>query len=86
MSKRDPRTREVEAIVKAIHPALSGQPPEIQGAVLADLLATFIAGHHPALREEILTLHVDAVRTLIPHNELEIFARRGGKPEGWEPS
>ena len=86
MSKPDPRIIEAEAIVKTIMPLLAGKPPEIQGAVLADLLATFIAAHHPALRDEILKMHVDVVRNLIPHNEAEIFARHGGKPQGWEPS
>lgn len=60
---------------------LAGHGPEVQGAVLADLLATYLAGHfvaegeddNPAqtadLREQLLQLHVAAVRTLIPVNE-----------------
>ena len=47
----DPRT--VAPIVDAIKLMLVGKPPEIQGAVLADLLAIFLAGHRSKLREEI---------------------------------
>jgi len=84
MSKVHPR--DVDRIVETIRPLLAGKPPELQGAVLADLLAMFIAGHHPGLREEILTLHIAAVRELVPPNEAIIMDRRGGKPPGWEPS
>ena len=77
---------DVERIVDRIRPVLAGHPPELQGAVLADLLAMWIAGHHPVLRDEILTLHIDGVRKLIAPNEAAIFDQRGGKPPGWEPN
>lgn len=75
---------DVDRIVHRIATKLKGKPPELQGAVLADLLAMFIAGHHPALREEILRLHIDTVRKLIEPNAAMIFERVGGKPEGWD--
>jgi hypothetical protein len=50
--------------------------------VLADLVSLFIAGHHPAFREELLALHIETVRQLIPASEKEIFP--DGKPEGWD--
>lgn len=69
----------VEPIVEKICPLLAGHPPEIQSAVLADLLAMFLAGHQgadaPALREEILRLHIATVRDLIPVNERMIRER-----------
>ena len=69
----------VEQIVKAISPLLAGHSPEIQGAVLADLLAMFLAGHvgsdADAVREEILRLHIETVRELIPVNEEIIKVR-----------
>jgi hypothetical protein len=77
--------RHVDRIVNRIRPLLAGKPPELQGAVLADLLAMFLAGHHPGLREEILQLHIKAVRDLIGPNEAEIFERHG-KPPGWSPN
>jgi hypothetical protein len=80
----DRQTQLAIAISKTIQPLLAGHPPEIQGAVLADLLSLWIAGHHPALREEALEQHIKAVRELVAPSEAEIFERRGGRPEGWE--
>jgi hypothetical protein len=84
---RDPEiermAREASSISAQIEPLLHGRGPELQGAVLADLLAMFIAGHHPGLREEILQMHIGAVRGLIPVCEAQIFEQHGGKPEGW---
>ena len=68
--------RAVEPIVAAISPLLAGHPSPIQGAVLADLLATWLAGHiilgdpagTDALRERLLAFHLVAVRELIPIN------------------
>lgn len=74
----------VLALSKRLQRLLAGKPPEFQGAVLADLLSLFIAGHHPALREEILQIHNAKVRELIAPSEQQIFEQRGGKPEGWE--
>lgn len=55
-----------------IHPLLAGLHSRIQGAVLADLLAAWLAGHHGAnaadtmaFREELLALHTEAVRRLV---------------------
>jgi hypothetical protein len=80
MSKVDPR--KVDPVVARIRLLLAGLGPEIQGAVLADLLAIFLAGHHPALREEVLAMTIDCARKLVAPNEAEIFS--DGKPEGWE--
>jgi hypothetical protein len=52
---------------------LAGKDAPIQSAVLADLLATLLAGHidpeseenTKAVREEVLTLHLWGVRTLL---------------------
>jgi hypothetical protein len=62
-------------IVECIRPLLSGQPAGVQGAVLADLLAIFLAGHRsdtPAhteqVREAALAFHIETVRKLIPVN------------------
>lgn len=57
---------DVEPLVERIKPLLAGKPPELQGAVLAELLAMFIAGHHPDLRSKILALHFRATMNLIP--------------------
>ena len=73
----------VSDLVWEIEPHLAGQPPFVQGAVLADLLATWLAGHfagsaaeNAALREELLAAHIAVVRALIPENEAEILSRQ----------
>jgi hypothetical protein len=63
---------EAERIIKAIRPILAGHSPDVQGAVLLELLAMYIAGHAPQLREEILALHVETVRELVPVVEHEL--------------
>lgn len=69
----------VDDLVARICPLLSGHPPEIIGAVLADLLAMLLAGHQgpcvDEFREEILRLHINAVRDLIKPNEQMILER-----------
>jgi hypothetical protein len=70
------REREITRAVERIRPILAGQPPEIQGAVLADLLAIWLAGHHvagderatQALRAEMLAAHLQGVAELVPVN------------------
>jgi hypothetical protein len=59
-----------------VHPLLAGYPPEMQAAALADLLATWLAGHHVAgdadatrrMRAELLATHCAAVRELTSIN------------------
>jgi hypothetical protein len=68
--------RLVEQIRPVLFPLLAGHPPEIQGAVLADLTAIWLAGHvqrddpelTAKLREALLDLHITAVRELLPIN------------------
>jgi hypothetical protein len=77
--KRDPLDAaavEAATVARAIQPLLAGRSPEVQSAVLADLVAMWLAGHlfldgadATALREEFLAMFVDAVRKLIPINE-----------------
>jgi len=71
---------DVPRIVQDIRPLLDGHPPEIQSAVLADLLAIWLASHlirgHPeqtdAIREKLLDLHIAMVRDLVAVNATEI--------------
>lgn len=78
--------KEVERIVASICPMLAARPPQIQGAALADLLATWIAGHAipgetieiDALRERILELHIEMVRRLIILNAARLWAETEG--------
>ncbi len=76
---QEPDPHDVEPIVERIRPLLAGHRPEIQGAVLADLLATWLAGHMgegaDRVREELLRMHIEMVRKLIPVNETMILER-----------
>jgi hypothetical protein len=63
--------RESQALVARIRPLLAGRSPEIQGAVLCDLLALWLAGHYRMGDEMIetqLQLWLGCVRKLVPVN------------------
>ena len=70
----------IAQLIEHIRPILAGQPAPVQGAVLADLLATWLAGHidstgrrqTEALREELLKHHLATVRALVPVNAAHI--------------
>jgi hypothetical protein len=75
----------VEARATTLHHHLRGMPPELQGAVISHLLATWIAGHQAEpgaeeklamFRDELLNQHIDLVRTLIPLEEARIATLR----------
>lgn len=68
-----PTPAKAERLSRRIQPLLHGQPPEIVGAVLGELVAMFVVGHHVELREEILRLHLELVRDLIPITEQEMW-------------
>ena len=56
---------------------LAGRNPQAQGAILLELVATFIVGNAPPVREEQLAIFVDSVRNLIPIMEKIIFGEKG---------
>jgi len=64
--------RQSGELVKEIGAILAGKPVDVQGAVLVELLAMFIGGHAPPIREEILELHVATVRAIVPTVEQEL--------------
>lgn len=76
--------QEVEALVQRMRPLLAGRASQVQGAALADLLAIFVAGHiikgdpgkTQAMRERLLTLHIDVVRQLVDVNSETIHGER----------
>lgn len=65
----DPRfeqaARQSEQIIDRIRPLLGGQPPELQGIIVAELLAIWLAGHHPDLRDDLLKLALDTLPELV---------------------
>lgn len=68
----------VRDMVSEIGTILHGKGPAIQGAVLADLLAMWLAGHVAGedteeIRRDLLESHIKVVRELIPENEKVIL-------------
>ena len=68
-----PDVQAVLELQRRIMPVLAGHGGATQGAVLAELLAMWVAGHRAAtepsrtlLREDILRMHLALVRELIP--------------------
>jgi hypothetical protein len=67
---------QVEPIAAKIRPLLAGHDPMIQSAVLADLLAIYLAGFWVpgdpestrSQRDELLSLHLALVHVLLPIN------------------
>lgn len=74
-----------DAIRDAIRPMLAGRDPSVQGAAMADLLAMWLAGHAPALREELLDEHLKVVRELIVVNEHLMFGDAGHPAKDFTP-
>lgn len=78
--QRDDR---IAMVTRVCELALQGQGPEVQGAVLVDLVSMYFAGHHPTVREEMIEVFINGMRSLIGVNEQILFERHGGMPEGW---
>jgi len=76
-TSKSENARLAEDIVDDIKPILAGHPPDVQGAVIADLLAIFLIGYPPQMREEVLEFHIDAVRELIDVEDALAFGPAG---------
>jgi len=70
---------------KKIRPILSGLGPTHQCGVLADLVATWLAGHAPAARADVFEVLLLMIRELVPENEREIFGQAGHPSAGNGP-
>lgn len=86
-ARRPPQTFEgddahIGEKIERIKIVIAGTNPATQAAALADLVALFLAGQHPHLREQLLLHHVTTVRELVPPNEAKLFADTG-YPAGW---
>ena len=76
----DSEVDEVKTLVDRISPILHGQHRQVQGAVLADLLARWLAGHCVPddrfktilVRGRILHQHVKIVRDLTKVNAMQM--------------
>jgi hypothetical protein len=82
MTKVEEQIRRSQALVKQIQPMLAGQGPEAQAAALADLVAMWLAGHHPSLRYGQLAQFFVAVVKLSVINEKMMFGDAGFPKDG----
>lgn len=73
----DEFARECFDIVARLKPLIAGHGPAMQGAVLADLISLWVAGHEPASREGMMDLLFDHASALVPESEKEIFGEAG---------
>ena len=72
-----PGINKVRDICEDIYPLLHGQEHVVVAAVLGDLLARFIAGHHPDIRDKVMNAMIKYIKQLIPVNEQEMFGDAG---------
>ena len=60
-------------MVERIKPILAGNDPGVQGAVLAELLSLWLAGHSPPeVRVDLLKMHIETVCELTKLNAPEL--------------
>jgi len=69
---REKMQRASGMIVEPMRLLFANHGPDVQGAALVELLAIYIAGHHPKVRAETLRLMLHAMRELVPIVEIEI--------------
>jgi hypothetical protein len=73
----DQAARMVAQMTDRMKDMLAGFPPDVQGAILADLTAIWLAGHAPSIRDELYSEHVRLIWPLVEANEKLIFGNKG---------
>jgi len=73
----DQLIHEVDGLVADIKPLLAGRHPGVQGAALAELVALWVAGHAPMIRDTIVRGHIEVIDKLVPLAERELFGPLG---------
>lgn len=58
-------TRVSDELIEKIRPLLAGHPPALQGIVVVELLAIWLAGHDPVYRDTLLMLQLKTLPELI---------------------
>jgi hypothetical protein len=75
---------QIEQLTGQIRPLLAGKDPMVQSAVLADLLAMWLAGHFVQgdrdetrkLRADLLRMHLETVERLTEINAMQMGTNR----------
>lgn len=68
-------------LVELLRPAFAGVAAEITGAALGELLAIFVAGHHPGMRDEAFNMVFNLARDLVSPTIEEMIANGSAPPE-----
>jgi len=63
---------------------LATQPPQLQGAIIADLMAMFLARFPSELRADLLEGHVATVIKMIPIRDKQLQTAQGGNETNGE--
>ena len=79
MEAQPPDSERVDQISKEMQPFLYGLHPGEQGAILADLLAVWLAGHPAIFHERLIDAHINGVRRLLPLY-IELHNDKSAKP------
>lgn len=82
MDDEKQQMRDIERAIKEIAPILEGRDPQIQGAILGELVSMFFAGIDPRIREESIAIFERYVRNLIAINE-EIIKDQYDSDDPW---
>ena len=77
MTEGEDLVRTWQEITASIRPLLAGHSPIAQGAVLADLVAMFFAGHHPKRRAMLMEGWMSTVNGL-----MAVYGKEN-MPDGW---
>ena len=73
----DSTVERAHQVAETIRPMLAGHGPDVQGAVLVQLVALHLAGHPPEMRSRLMALHITCVREMVPVVECELFGPAG---------
>jgi hypothetical protein len=86
MTKDDPaswsKVRESDALAGAMGALLAGRDPDVNGAAIGEVCATFVAGHHPKMRSEAIAMLLELIDKLVPFIVEQMIAE-GKAPEDW---
>ena len=73
---------ETVRLMETIRPLLADGRPETVGAVLGELVAFFLAGHHPTMRTEARQMLFELIDDLVPV-AIEEMIEQGRVPREW---
>ena len=61
--------KECDLAIEQMGSILAGRPPQVQGAILADLFSMWLASWHPTVRDEAMALLLNLARDRVPVQE-----------------